>query len=182
MKRKIKCIYIDGIEKSGKTSVVREIRKFLKNKNKDLHEINGTNKQKIEQQISMLKDSNNSFVLKENSILSLFYKDIKEKNSGIHKLEEEYKETIRQERNVNHEYGAVHFFIIPEDNESMSRFSEEFGEIPEYLNRLIYFYRKIDQYSISQGLDIKLITFDENERIYDIRDKITKELETNYDI
>jgi thymidylate kinase len=181
MKRKIKCIYIDGIEKSGKTSVIREMRKILKNKNKDLHEINGTNSEKLDQQESMLLYNNLSFILKENSLLSAFYKDIKENGVGIRWLEERYDDLIRRERNINHEHGSVHFFIIPEDDYSLKRI-EDFDEKPEYLDKLISFYRNIDKYAISQGLDIKLITFDENDRIYDIRDKITKELEENYKI
>jgi uridine kinase len=50
MKRKIRCICIDGMEKTGKTSVTREMRKFFKEKDKDLHEINGNEYDKLQLQ------------------------------------------------------------------------------------------------------------------------------------
>lgn len=182
MKRKIRGIYIDGIEKSGKTSVTREIRKFLKNKNKDLQEMNGTDLSKLNQQKSILEDDSVSFVLKEKSLLHLFQKEIKEKGSGILTLESQFEDLIRLERDLNHKYGMVHFLLIPEDNISLTRIYDSKDDMPKYMDGLVNFYKNINLYSISQGLDIRLIPFNEFDRIYDIRDKILKIIEQNYEI
>ena len=72
MKRKIKYIYIDGMENSGKTSVVRQT------------------KQKLETQCS----------IKENGILSCFYKEFKDLH-GIKYIQEKYAELIRREIEKN---------------------------------------------------------------------------------
>ena len=64
MSKKIRCIYIDGLDKTGKTSVTREIRKYLKDKKIDLHEINGTDDNKLKLQGIFLEDNKNSFILK----------------------------------------------------------------------------------------------------------------------
>lgn len=182
MKRKIRCIYIDGIEKSGKTSVTREIRKFLKNKNKDLHEIKGISLEKLNQQKTILEDDDKSFVLKERSLLQLFHDQIKENNLGVAQLEAEFENMIRLERDINHKNGSVHFFLIPEDEISLTRIYDDIEEKPKYIDGIIAFYKNINLYSISQGLDIRLIPFNEFDRIYDIRDKILKILEQNYEI
>lgn len=182
MKRKIRNIYIDGIEKSGKTSVTREIRKFLKNKNKDLHEMNGTDLYKLDQQKSILEDDNISFVLKENSLLQLFQKEMKEKGSGVVVLENQFQDLIRLERDLNHKHGVVHFFIIPEDLISLSRIYDSEDEMPSYVDGIVSFYKNINLYSIAQGLDIRLIPFNEFDKIYDIRDKILKIIKENYEI
>jgi hypothetical protein len=84
------------------------------------------------------------------------------------------------ERVINHSYGAVHYFLIPE---KVSVISERFdGNVPSYLPRVVDFYKNINLYQIAQGLDIRLIFFDELDRIYDIRDKILKSLEDNFTI
>ena len=181
MKRKIRCIYIDGIERSGKTSVAREMRKFLKNKNKDLCDINGTDNLKLVQQNTILSDSENSFILKENSILSSFQKEVKKTNMGISLFEVENEELIRKERSINHKYGAVHFFLIPQDDESLTRIYDV-EEVPLYVIDTIKLYRGINHYSMTQGLDIRLIPFNEFDKIYDIRDKILKIIKENYEI
>ncbi len=176
MKKKIRCIYIDGMEKSGKTSVAREIRMFLKNKNKDLYDIDGSNDKNTEMQDSILSENEYSFILKENSVLSDFYKDLKE-NKGLLHIIENYSEVIRKEKSINHSYGAVHFFLLP----SMGKMSELFeGKIPLGIRSMWDFYNGINQYTITQGLDIKLISFDEFDKIYDVRDKILEALESEY--
>lgn len=182
MKKKIRCIYIDGIEKSGKTSVSREIRKFLKNKNKDLHEIKGTSIEKLNQQEAILSENHDSFILKENSLLYLFHKEIKENGIGASFLEEKYEEMVRLERTLNHSNGCVHFFLIPEDQISLTRIYGDIKDRPSYVDDVIGFYKGINSYSISQGLDIELIPFNEFDRIYDIRDKILKIIEKKYQI
>ncbi len=179
MKRKIRCIYIDGMERSGKTSVVREMRKFLKNKNKNLYEMKGVDDKSLELQNVFLEDNSNSMVLKENSILYNFYNDL---NDGIsvRSSEDRYSDLIRQEKNINHKYGSVYFFLIPDSIETLSdRFEED--ELPHSMPILMKFYKDISQHSITQGLDIRLISFDKFDRIYDVRDKIIQKLEENYE-
>lgn len=179
MKRKIRCIYIDGIERSGKTSVVREIRRFFKENNRDLHEINGTTVDSLNKQRVLIEDNEKSVILKENSLLSVFYREFKEMSS-LSVVEDKHKDLIRKEKNINHEYGAVHYFLVPETMESFGdRFDED---IPKYIPTLTDLFKSISLYSIAQGLDIRLITFDKFDKIYDIRDKILESLEKNYEI
>tara|TARA_R100000951_G_scaffold112718_1_gene113483 strand:+ start:12502 stop:13044 length:543 start_codon:yes stop_codon:yes gene_type:complete len=180
MKRNIRCIYIDGIEKSGKTSIVREMRRFLKENGKDLHEINGTDVPTLSKQKVLLEDNEKSFILKENGLLSVFYNEFKEYH-GVKYIEKNHGDIIGLEKTIDHGYGAVHFFLVPENIEAIKeRF--EVGEMPKYMSTVVDFYKSINLYSIAQGLDIRLITFDEDDRIYDIRDKIFKSLEDNYKI
>jgi len=180
MKRKIRCIYIDGVEKSGKTSIVREIRRFLKEENKDLHEINGIDLPSLSKQKALLEDSNESFILKENGLLSVFYDEFK-KYHGVKYIEKNHRELIHQERILDHGYGAVHFFLVPESLQTIAgRF--EADKMPDYLPTVVDFYKSINLYSIAQGLDIRLITFDEFDKIYNVRDKIVKSLKNDYEI
>lgn len=180
MGRKIRCIHIDGIDKAGKTSVTREIRKYLKNKNVDLHEINGTDDNKLKLQSILLEDNINSVVLKENSVLSLFQDDLK-KGISIISLGDNYRELLRKEREINHIYGSVHFFLMPEN---MRIPAERLRELPDFPGILdsYNFFKNISNYSVSQGLDIKLVYFDENDRILDIKDKILRIIERDYKI
>lgn len=180
MSKKIRCIYIDGIDKAGKTSVSRELRKYLKNKNIDLHEINGTDDNKLKLQNILLEDNSNSVILKENSILSLLQNDIK-KGMSVFSTGNNYRELLRKEQDINHKYGSVHFFLIPEN---MSIPAERFKEIPDHSGVLdsYNFFKNINNYSVSQGLDIKLVSFNENDKIFDIRDQILNILEKDYKI
>jgi hypothetical protein len=180
MTRKIRCIHIDGIDKAGKTSITREVRKYLKNKNLDLHEINGTDDNKLKLQSVLLEDNHNSVILKENSVLSLLQDDIK-KGISVISLGDNYRELLRKEQDINHTYGSVHFFLIPE---SMTIPAERFRELSDFSGILdsYNFFKNINNYAISQGLDINLVYFDENDKIMDIRDKILAIIEKNYKI
>lgn len=181
MKRKVRCIYIDGVERSGKTSISREIRRFLKERDKDLFEIDGTDgyANRLQMQEANLED-NNSFVLKEGSLMDVFYNDIRQMGCGPQTLSKRYNELLRKERDINHKFGVVHFFLLPEDHGALKRM---FGdEVPEYMDSVLTFYKDINQYNLAQGLDIVLISFDEFDRIYDVRDKIFDLLEKNYEI
>jgi hypothetical protein len=180
MKKKIRSISISGMERSGKTSIARELRMFFKSKNKDLHEINETNIESLVKQEILLKDNPDLLVLKENPILSVFYNDFRQ-DRGIASVEKAHYDLILKERNINQNYGSVEFFLIPEDLEVMqSRFGDE--EVPSYAKNLITLYKGISQYTIAQGLDIRLIPYNEFDRIYDIRDKVLKILEEDYKI
>lgn len=183
MKRKIKCVYIDGMEKSGKTSIIREMRKYFKNKNKDLHEISGTNFEKIKFQKKILEDNSDPIVLKKNSILSIFYNDLKEKRTFPNLINEQYSELLRQEKVINHDYGSVFFFLIPEKLETIKSRSEQY-DLNDFsnLSEIYGFYKNINQYNIAQGLDIVLIYFSEDDKIYDIKDLIIKNLEQKYNV
>lgn len=181
MSRKIRCIYIDGIDKAGKTSVTREVRKYLKNKNLDLHEINGTDDNKLKLQSVLLEDNSDSVILKENSVLSLFQNDIK-KGLSIFSVSDNYRELLRKEQDINHKYGSVHFFLIPENIIVSS--GGRFKELPDMSGILdsYNFFKNINNYSVSQGLDVKLILFNEDDKIFDIRDQILSIMEKDYRI
>jgi hypothetical protein len=180
MKRKIRCICIDGMEKTGKTSVTREMRKFFKEKEKDLHEINGNEYDKLQLQQAILDDNTNSFVLKENGLLSVYHNELKYLH-GVDYIERHHHEFIRVEKDFNHLYGVVNFFLVPEDMETAQMM---FGsdEIPYYYSDLVKFYKSINQTSLAQGVDIRLIPFSEDDRIFDVRDKILEILENEYEI
>jgi hypothetical protein len=181
VKRKIRCIYIDGIEKSGKTSVTREIRKFLKEKNKDLCEIYGIKhyQDHLNMQDKILNDNNNSFVLKEGSLMQVFYDYVK-RDFGPSTLEKDFSSLVRKEKEINHNFGAAHFFLIPEDEFALDRVFKE--KKPHYIMNILNFYKNINLYTLTQGLDIRLIFFNEHDKIYDVRDKILKLLKNNYEI
>jgi hypothetical protein len=182
VKKKIKCIYIDGMEKTGKTSVIREMRKFLKNKNKDLHEIDGISNEKLDHQNIILSDNPNSIVLKENGLLQLYYDKLAQR-VPVTELGNRYSEFIRKEQSMDHDHGVVHFFLIPSDtytaNEIYFNLEEE---MPNYYHNLRDFFQKINSTSLAHGLNIELITFDEFDRVFDVRDKILKIIEKKYEI
>jgi hypothetical protein len=181
MKRKIRNIYIDGMEKSGKTSIIMEMRKHLGNKNKAFCEFNGINLENIQKQERYLSEPgvDEIVVLKQNSLMNVFYKDLVAFKSVVD-MKEQHAELIRREVSINQQYGAVHFFIIPEDIETAKiRFN---GEIPSYYVDLWNFYKNIDSISLTQGLNIELIFFDEFDRIYDVRDKILDIIDQKYEI
>lgn len=171
MKKAIRNISIDGIEKTGKTSVFRQLKSLLKEKNIEIESFNSSDS--LDGQIQVLENTK-SIVLRENSVLSLLYDKFKN-FEGVPHVEQLYAEILDKERKLNWQYGAVHFFLVPSVPSIISsRFQD--GP-PHYLTNLVYFFKNINQYSISQGLDIKIITFDENDFIFDIADKIMKELE-----
>lgn len=177
MSKKIRCIYIDGLDKTGKTSVTREIRKYLKDKKIDLHEINGTDDNKLKLQGIFLEDNKNSFVLKENSTLSVLQDSIK-KGLSLVSMADNCRELLRKEQDINHRYGSVHFFLLPENLSTAGRFEktlEHTGILDSY-----NFFKNINNYSVSQGLDIKLVILQEDDKIFDVRDKILSVLENQY--
>lgn len=176
MSVKIRCIYIDGINETERTFVTKEIRKFLKEKEKDLHEINGISDNKLELQNILLQDNPNSLILKENSVLSLCNSCIKE-GKGILSLEKTLNEILRKERDINQKYGSVHFFLLPEEPK---RSDAE----PSFLNlqTRCTFFKNINSYSLAQGLNIEIVQFNEDDKIYDIRDKMLEILEKKYKI
>lgn len=177
---KIRCIYVDGIDKTGKTSVLKEMRKYLKEKEKDLYEINGIDDNKLQLQNVLLQDNTNSLILKENSVLSLFNSSIKN-GVGVLSLEGSFSEFLRKERDINQKYGSVHFFLIPDDHKFLlNRLNDQSFNLN--LQACCTFFKNINSYSVSQGLNIETVLFDENDKIYDIRDKILEILNRKYQI
>jgi hypothetical protein len=167
------------MEKTGKTSVTREMRRFLKEKNKDLHEINGLNQEK---QMTILNDNTDSVILKQNGLLQLYYEKLAQRVS-INNLLLEDSENIRKEQLIDHEYGSVHFFLIPKNSNVVSEiFTRTNEQVPSYYNDLRDFFEKINSTSLAQGLNIELIFFDEFDRIFDVRDKILELIEQKYEI
>jgi hypothetical protein len=179
MKRAIKCIYIDGMEKSGKTSVTREVRKYLKNKNKDLYEIPNTDLSNLNKQSCILKENVNCVILKQNSILSVLYDRLKSNVLNWPSNDSEFNELLRVEKEINHIYGSVLFFLVPENCGFMkNRFEEK--EVPGYFKDLLPVFSSITSYSLVQGLTIEIITYNENDFIFDVVEKITKVIEEKY--
>lgn len=179
MKKSIKCIYIDGMEKSGKTSVLREMRKYLKNKNKDLHEISGIDLSNLERQSCILKENSSSFILKQGSALSVLYNRLKTNPLNWPSDDFEFNEILRVEKEINHTYGSVLFFLVPESHSFMAkRFEEE--SIPNYFKELLPIFTNINSFNVTQGLTVEIITYNENDFIFDVTDKIVKILEEKY--
>lgn len=170
MKRKNKYIYIDGMEKTGTTSVLKQVYKSLKEQGKFL--LQSENIDKL---------SNEKYtLLKEHGIMSTFHNDLK-KLKGVKDLMVQLDSIITKERQKNHTYGVVNFFIIPENIEIAKKMFG-FEKIPSYYNDLINFYKGINQTSIAEGLDIRIIPFNEHDKIFDVRDKVLKILEKEYEI
>lgn len=171
MKRAIRSISIDGLEKTGKTSVFRQLKSVLKDTHTNMVTFSDPNS--IDEQLEKLA-STDSLILRENSVLSLCYDRFKT-FEGVPHVEELYRDILDKERKINWKYGSVHFFLVPTTTSVISgRFDD--GE-PYYLANLVNFFKNINQYSLAQGLDIRIITFDEYDFIFDIADKIIKELE-----
>jgi len=178
MARKIRCVYIDGLDKSGKVSIFREIRKYLKENNFHLHEINGIDDNNLKSQSVLLEADRFSLILKQNSILSSLQEEIK-KGSNILSITDNYRELLRKEQDINHRYGCVHFFLIPENTPASTEKFKKLPNLPQILD-CYNFFKNINNYSFSQGLDIQLISFQEGDNFFDIRDKIIQNLEKNY--
>lgn len=168
------------MEKTGKTSVTNQIRKHLKNKNKDLHELSGVTPCILEKQQAILQDNIDSILLKQNGIMSVLHDGFKEFKS-VKTLMQDLELLLTKERHINHQYGVVNFFLLPKDiATAKAMFGSE--EIPSYYNDLIVFYKGINQTSITQGLDVKLIPFNQNDRIFDVRDKVLDVINKEYEI
>lgn len=170
------------MEKTGKTSVMREMRKFLKNKNKDLHDINGVSSEQLDHQTAILKENPDSIILKENGLLQLYYEKLAQRQSVV-QIEQEYSELSRKEQSIGHNYGTVHFFLIPSDRHAANDiFYMLEEEMPDYYHNLRDFFERINSTSLAHGLNIELIRFDEFDRVFDVRDKILEIIEKKYEI
>jgi len=176
MKKKIKYISVDGIEKSGNTSVFREMKRFFSDKPLNLQEKKGFSEEDIDYIESKI-EKEKAFFVRTNSILKAVYEESKELRN-LNYICNKYSENIRKERSLNHSSGGVHFFLLPENTYSIGdRFDQG---VPHYAGDLIRFFREINNTSFAQGLDIRLISFDSEDKIYDIRDKIIKIIEEEY--
>jgi hypothetical protein len=171
MKKTIRNISIDGIEKTGKTSVFRQLKSILKEKGVTIESF--SNPDSLDDQLQVLENTKN-IVLRENSILSLLYDRFK-MFEGVSHVEEIFTPILDKEKKMNWKYGCVHFFLVPTTASIIAGRFEK-GE-PYYLTNLVNFFKNINQYSIVQGLNVKILVFDENDFIFDIADKIVKELE-----
>lgn len=155
---------------------MRELRTFLKNQNKDLHEINGTDILKLEQQQEILSSDDNSLILKENTLLGIFHDEIK-KSHGVSYLDKTYHDSVGVEKSINQQFGAVHFFLKPSEGRNMEIYK---GEIPEYIKTLDVFFDCVNNHTFLQGFDIKVVEFDDLDMIYDVRNKILNILASHY--
>lgn len=177
MKKKIRCIYIDGTPLSGKTSVTREIKAYLEEIDKPPHEIYNFNMFSLEGQRKALENDENIVVLKENTVLGAMADKLRQKRT-VPSLAQEYEHRLNMEKDINARFGAVHFLLQPTAERNMEIYPEG---IPEDIQILDVFYNCINQYSMTHGLDIKIIRYDEFDMIYDVRDKILKILTSDYD-
>jgi hypothetical protein len=182
VKNKIRYICIDGMEKTGKSSVFRQIYKSLKDKNKDLRKINGLNRDDIDKQSNILNDNTESIILKENSLMQMCYEKLTQRMPVSIIMLENSKE-FREEHLINHQHGSVHFFLLPQDKPTADYIFNRINEdIPEYYYDLRNFIENINSTFLTQGLNVELILFDQNDKIFDIRDKILKIIEEKYQI
>jgi len=179
MKRKIKNIYIDGLGNSGKTSVSREIKHYLSNKINNLHTLKGTTQDTLSEQMKKLSEG--AFILKENSVLSDFHTDL-ENNKSYKDMETEHFANINTEKDINNNSGAAHFFLIPTMEKTAKILHLACQTVPDNWLFIRKFYLNINQYTMTQGLDINLIEFEEWEQIYDVRDKIISILDEKYEL
>lgn len=168
------------MERTGKSSVIREMRKFLKQKEKDLFEIDQETIATLDKQALFLQENTNGFVLKENGLMSTFYNETKEFR-GVEFILAQHSEIIRKEKDLNHANGVVHFFLIPQDMRAANNMFKPI-ETPSYYSDLMSFYKNINLTSLTQGLDVRLMFFSEFDRIFDVRDKILKIIENEYEI
>jgi len=179
MKKKIRAIYLDGMDKTGKTSILRELRKYLKSNEIDFYEVDGSGIDSVKKQELITLDNSKSLILKQNSILKNFHEQMAS-NVGIGRFVEAHREELRLEKCYNHDFGSVMFFLIPADNEAAKRIYGE--EIPYNYLKLMDIYNNIGQTVLSQGLDIRPILIDKEDRIYDVRDKVLKILEKDFSL
>ena len=182
MSIKVKNICIDGIDKTKKSYIIKEMRKFLKEKrsDEDFYAIKGCEDKILTLQEVLLEESPNMLILKEDSVLSLMDLHLEE-GCGILSLEASFEEILRKERDIAQKHGSVYFFLIPESPISVA---DRVDATSIFLNLTIRcdFFKNIKSYTISHGLNIELVYFDEEDKIYDIRDKILKILEEKYKI
>lgn len=180
MKRKIRCICIDGMDKTGKSSVKRQLKIYLNNKNKDFVEFDGESLDFIKKQELTLENNTKLLILKENGLMGLLNEDFKE-GKGPSYVEKKHSEIIWKNVKMNHKHGCVNFFLIPENINVVKEF---FGEkdIPENYEELISFYKKINIFTFSAGLDIREVFIKESDKILDVLEKIVYILENDYEI
>ena len=165
MKRKVKVICIDGIEKTGKSSVATQLWfKYLES-HKNINLIKKSDELNLE---------NNNLIIRQKTFLSQLYEDLKN-GSNLNDFQEKNNTLINQEKEINRIYGSVYFFIIPE-LQDFPKHIKKTNEI-EYLTK---FFKGINQYSLVQGIDIKLIPLKNDERILDIVQKIEETINKEY--
>lgn len=176
---KIQNISIDSIDKTKKSYVIKEMRKFLKEKRDEssFSYFVGSEDNTLKSQEQFLFKNHKSLVLKENSVLSMLDSHLEE-GLGILTLESSFEETLRKEKEIAHRYGSVYFILIPENPIPQD------NPLSSSLNLIVRndFFKNIKSYTIASGLNVELIYFDEDDKIYNIRDKILKVLEEKYTI
>lgn len=171
MKRKIKVVSIDGIEKTGKSSVATQLWfKYLESPNylkekKDLDLLRSSDTEDI---------NTSNYTIRGKTFLSKLYSELK-KGSNLSDFEKNNEVLIKEEKELNRMYGSVYFFIIPELN-----------DFPEHINKtneieyLVKFFKGINQYTIAQGIDIRLIPLNSDDRILDVTEKIQEILDKEF--
>lgn len=178
MKKKIRCINIDGFEGHVKTYILREISKYLKNKDLEFFTLKNTSNELLFDQFNLLKDNTKHLILKENSLISL-YRDEIIKGNGIAYLKQKYENILIEEQKINHSYGSVYILLLPEKPGLLK--NEPYENHPSVeINDCHNFLKNIKNYTIAQSLDIRTVWYHEDDKIFDIKDKIINILEKEY--
>lgn len=179
MKKKARCINIDGLEGFIKTYVFKEIRKYLKLKELDFFELKNTTQESLADQLALLEKNCNHLILKENSLISL-YRDEIIKGTSLSVLKEKYENMLVQQQKIDHANGGVYFLLMPEQlGQSFNGQKEKIDDLTG-VRDCYDFFKNIKNYTIVQGVDIRTIWYDENDKIFDIKDRIINILEKEY--
>lgn len=170
MKSKIKYICIEGVEKSGKTLVSKELRRFLK-------EEKGV---EIEDSDSFTQSE--GLFIRKRSIISDIYDGFKRYEGSVY-LQNKYTGELLKEQHEKFENGSVIFFLIPSNLAVIQdRFDVEKKQLPFYTKDVWEMLKQINSQSICSGLDVRLIYFDQYDSVIDIKNKIYEILEKDFTI
>jgi hypothetical protein len=139
-------VYIDGMEYTQSSMVCSQVRKHFKDLDSEIEVVG-------------------------KSFLTDLYQDLVKEGTSVF-VQNKYTPIIRNLREEKHENDILLFFLVPKDIGQMF-----FGEdIPFYYNDLCLFFRQINQSMVFYGLDIKIVEIEQEDKIYDIRDKILKQI------
>ena len=184
MKRKIRAIYIDGIRGTGKSSVLKELRKhFRSNTEKDLFEINGTSLDEVDKTRIILEDNQNGLVIKKGSVMTQIFEDLMA-NMSMNEVQEKYRDVCISESNINQRFGSVHILLIPKQpREFVQRAQERLSEdYIENIDRICFTMKNsLSSLNLTSYLTTEIIEFEQSDRIIDVTDKVMEVL-SKYDL
>ena len=137
-------VYIDGMEHTQSSVVCNQVRKHFSDLDSDVQ-------------------------IMGKSFLSDLYEDLVKEGTSIF-VQNKYTPIVRNLHDEKYINNMFLFFLVPKDVDQMF-----FGlDIPYYYKDLCAFFKQINQSMVFHGLDIKIIEIEQEDKIYDIRDKILK--------